>query len=313
MPSLDSLGAVLLLALALDRLFGEPPDRFHPTAWMGRTAGFLAGRPLGNRRLWGVAVFLAVAGLFSGAALAVMRSIPGGVPAVAAGAVILKLQFSWRALGEAAVAVGRAVERGELAAARERLARIVGRETGDLGEAHVLSAAVETAGENLPDSIVSPIFYYALVGAAAGLEWGIAAAVFFRAANTLDAMVGYRKDGMEELGWFSARMDDLLNLVPARVSAVLIVLASAVMWRTGRRSLDVLVRDRNAPESPNSGWPMAALAGGLGVRLEKPGGYVLGDGLAWPMRGGDVAGAAAAVDLAAGLFVIPLLGVLLGA
>ncbi len=308
---MDSLVWVLLLALVLDRLLGEPPDRFHPTAWMGRLIGFLMGHPLGNRYVWGVFMFLVVAQVFSGVALAVMQSIPEGVPAVVAGTVILKLQFSWRGLGDSARDVAEAVGRGDLMGARDALSLIVGRDTRDLDGGHILSAAVETVGENTPDSIISPLFYYALVGTAVGLEWGIAAAVFFRAANTLDAMVGYKKDGFEELGWFSARMDDLLNLVPARVSALLLVLSSALLWHTGRNSLKVLEQDRKNPASPNSGWPMAALAGGLGVRLEKAGAYVIGGGLVWPMGPEEVGRALRTVDLAVGQFVILALGVLL--
>jgi adenosylcobinamide-phosphate synthase len=153
----------------------------------------------------------------------------------------------------------RSVQRGDLAQARADLAMIVGRDTGSLDEPEIVRAAIETVSENFGDGVVAPLFYLALLGPA-----GMAA---YKAVNTLDSMVGYKNDLYRELGWASARLDDLLNYVPARLSAALIWIASGVLGMDVRRSVRVTLRDASNQPSPNSGWPEAAFAGALGVQL----------------------------------------------
>jgi adenosylcobinamide-phosphate synthase len=311
MSSLDDLAAVFLLAVALDRFFGEPSNRFHPTAWMGRLIAFFTATPVGNRYFYGMFMFTAVTVIFSGGALLIMKSLHGGIPALVAGSLILKLQFSWRALGDHARPIGELVAEGDTEGAKEGLQGIVGRDTLALDGGQIISATVESIGESTPDGIISPLFYYLFMGSLLGMGWGVAAAVFFRAASTLDSMVGYRTEELEEIGWFSAKSDDVLNYIPARLSAIFLILSSALLWRTGSQSLRVLRRDRRNPKSPNSGYPMAALAGGIGVRLEKPGSYVIGAGLLWPMGVEKVGKALRTVDLAIVLFMITSLGYLM--
>jgi adenosylcobinamide-phosphate synthase len=151
------------------------------------------------------------------------------------------------------------LERGDVPGARRALALIVGRDTQALDEAEILRAVLETVAENLNDAVVAPLFYFALAG-----PLGMAG---YKAANTLDSMVGYKNDRYREFGWAAARLDDVLNFIPARLSALLIWLAAAVIRLDVPRSVRAVWRDASKQPSPNAGYPEAALAGALGVRL----------------------------------------------
>ena len=147
----------------------------------------------------------------------------------------------------------------DLAAARERLSWIVGRDTANLSESEIIRATVETVGENLSDGIVAPLFYLALGGPV------LMAA--YKAANTLDSMVGYRDDRYRDLGWFSARADDWANWIPARLTAILVWVICLLPGFGLQRSIQVTLRDGASQPSPNAGYPEAAVAGALGVQL----------------------------------------------
>src|SRR6185436_6409500 len=163
---------------------------------------------------------------------------------------------------------------GDLPGARATLAwHLVSRPTMDLGEGEVAAATVESVAENLTDSIVAPAFLY--------LAFGLPGAMVYRAINTADAMIGYRDGALEYFGKVAARLDDVLNFVPARLGGLACVLAAGPGRAT--EAWRILRRDRLQTASPNAGWPMAAMAGALGVVLEKPDTYRLGDG-AWPAR-----------------------------
>ena len=151
------------------------------------------------------------------------------------------------------------LEAGDLRGARQKLAMIVGRDTDDLDETEILRAAIETVSENLSDAVIAPLFYLALFGPA-----GMAA---YKAINTLDSMCGYRNDRYREFGWASARMDDIANWVPARISAGLVWICALLPGFSARRSIRATLRDASNQPSPNSGYPEAAFAGALGVRL----------------------------------------------
>ncbi|MFN3324702.1 MAG: adenosylcobinamide-phosphate synthase CbiB [Bryobacteraceae bacterium] len=164
-----------------------------------------------------------------------------------------------RDLDVQSVRVVRALERSGLPAARAQLAMIVGRDTQDLDEPEILRAAIETVSENLSDGVVAPLFYLAIAG-----PLGMAA---YKAINTLDSMVGYRNERYKEFGWASARMDDVANFLPARLTAALIWLCAVLLRNDLRRSVKVTLRDAAKQPSPNSGYPEAAMAGALGIRL----------------------------------------------
>jgi adenosylcobinamide-phosphate synthase len=278
---------VLAAAIGLDLAFGEPPAALHPVVWIGRlVAAFERRAPRGSpmaELAYGAALTATVVGAAAAGAALLARAL-AGLPwarRVALLALALKPTFALRALLDAGEAVRRPLAAGDLTAAAAALRSLVSRDVSGLTPELVAAAAVESLAENASDSIVAPWLFY-LVG-------GLPAAYAYRAANTLDAMVGYR-GRYESLGKVAARLDDALNVVPARLTALLIALSSDAP----ARALAVARRDHGLTASPNAGWPMAAMAGALGVRLEKVGHYRLGDP-ARPVEAGDIGRAAAIV------------------
>ena len=186
-------------------------------------------------------------------------------------AVALASLLSVRELAAAARRVATHLRRRDLAAARASVGRdLVSRRTDALDPGRVASAAVESVAENLTDAAVAPACFY--------LVFGLAGAAVYRAVNTADAMFGYREGPLEHFGKVAARLDDALNFLPARLAAWTIVLAAALAGEHPGGALAVMCRDRSLTASPNAGWTIAAMAGALGVTLEKPGAYRLGTG-----------------------------------
>jgi adenosylcobinamide-phosphate synthase len=253
----------LLLAALLDRVFGEPRNAWHPVAWFGRACAplgpvLLRLRPAAALLAGAVAWALAV-GAVAALAWALQRWLlaqPGWL-AVPLLALALKPSFAWRMLCDEVQAVDTALAQG-LPAGRAQLARLCSRDVSALDETAVRETAIETLAENLNDSLVAPLFWFVVAG--------LPGAWAFRAANTLDAMWGYR-GRWEWAGKCAARADDLLCWLPARLTA-------ALLWLPGV-PLRMLAREARSTPSPNGGWPMAAMALRLGVRLGKPGVYVL--------------------------------------
>jgi adenosylcobinamide-phosphate synthase len=190
-----------------------------------------------------------------------------GWPGVLLLGLLLKPAFAVRALLEATAAVRDALARDDLPLAREGLRSLVSRDTAALPAPLLAAAAIESVTENTADSAVAPLLWYAL--------WGLPGAVAYRAVNTLDAMLGYRTARYEHLGKAAARLDDLANLLPARLAGLLFVLAAGNAGGERRAAWRVMRRDRRITASPNAGWTMSAAAGALGVQLEKAGHYRL--------------------------------------
>jgi adenosylcobinamide-phosphate synthase len=271
------LAAVPALAIAIDRLLGEPGLRWHPVAWMGRWLAWagerLAPRVGEQRVLSDSRVFWFAALSWCGAAAAVFAlawlfqawvlTQPVWLAALALG-LFLKPLLAWAMLHDEVLAVERAL--GEsLDAGRAQLARLVSRDVSQLSPAQVRESAIESLAENLNDSVVAPLFWFALLG--------LPGAALYRFANTADAMWGY--PGMrggrywQWAGKWAARADDVLSWLPARITALLLALTVRGL------PLRTLARQARKTPSPNSGWPMAAMSMALGVRLAKPGVYVL--------------------------------------
>ena len=209
-------------------------------------------------------------------------------------AVVLTCLLSLRGLVSAAREVASHLSRGDLAAARRSVGyHLVSRPTAELDTGRVASATVESAAENLTDGLVAPVFFF--------LAGGLAGAAVYRVVNTADAMFGYRIGPLEYFGKIAARLDDLLNLIPARLAGLSLVAGAALVAGRGQGALACLSRDRRRTASPNAGWTMSAMAGALGVTLEKPGAYRLGAGdlpiAADIERSLRVLGAAAVVSL----------------
>lgn len=271
-------GWVIPTALALDWLLGEPPNWLHPVVGIGNVAAALERRsPRGGvpALLAGVALTALTVGASAMAGWCAARlssRLPWPVALLAEG-WLLKTMLSVRALLEAGQAVERPLAEDDLHTARLAVRALVSRDPSSLTHEQLTSAAIESLAENTADSIVAPLMYYA-----AG---GLPAAFAYRAANTLDAMIGYRGQ-YEHLGKVAARLDDVLNVFPARMSSALLLAAGAIWGGTLPTGLAVTLRDHEATASPNAGWPMSTMAGLLFTRLEKPGHYVLGDDLTPP-------------------------------
>lgn len=262
----------LLIAVALDLLAGEPPSSVHPVNWVGGAITGLEGRAPReghhSRFLYGALSTLALVGGAFGAGRVVQNELDR-LPAPAGPllqALLLKPAFALGALLAAGHGVESALAAEDLHAARDALTSLVSRPTAELSAAECAAAAVESLAENTTDSVVGPWLAYALFGL--GGAWA------FRAINTLDSRWGYH-GAYEWLGRTAARLDDLAALVPARVSAILLIAGMALTGGDAGGALRALAADRGRTESPNAGWTMSAMAGGLGRRLEKRGQYVL--------------------------------------
>lgn len=267
----------LIMAFAVDVCFGELPNRWHPVGWMGKGISlFCRLTPRAGKFVSFTAGGVLVG---SGAALSAVigwqiERMIAGYPFLLAAlvqAIVLKQTFSVRALAGAARRAEAAIRRGDLPAARQQLAfHLVSRDVSQLSESQIAAATIESVAENSSDSIVAPLFYFAVAG--------LPGALLYRYVNTCDAMVGYRTERFEWLGKPAARFDDFLNLIPARLTAVLILAVSGAIAQQPRVGWGVWLRDRRATASPNAGQPMSAAAGVLGVELEKVGYYRLGRG-----------------------------------
>jgi adenosylcobinamide-phosphate synthase len=281
------LAAGLLIGTTLDALVPDP-RRGHPVAIFGTAAGAVEQRSYADSRPRGIAF----AGGCVGAAIALGAALPNGTLTVAAS--------TWAVLGgrslrrEARIVADR-LGRDDFDAARTQVRNLVGRDPAALDAAGIARAAVESVAENTSDAIVAPLFWGAVAG--------VPGLLGYRAANTLDAMVGHRTPRYVNFGWAAARLDDLANLVPARLTAGLVALGS----RRVRRTLRVALRDGHRHPSPNAGYAEAAYAGALGLRLGGRNVYAgrvehrpeLGDGA--PPRPEDISRAA---DLCAMVTVV---------
>jgi adenosylcobinamide-phosphate synthase len=282
MPHLPSEMIVVWLAVLIDVLWGEPPNALHPVAWMGSAiAAFRRHAPKQGRWrpfLAGAAFVLAGACTVFAVGAAVVAVLPGLPVAFAmlGEALVLKLMFSLRGLARAGHIVREALQSGDLPGARSLLGwHLVSRDTSALDESQVTAATIESLAENTGDSFVAPLLFYAVAG--------IPGAMAYRFLNTCDAILGYRDQEREWLGKSAARLDDLVNLIPARVTAWFIIAAGMLLGRNPADAAGIWLRDRARTASPNAGHPMSAAAGVLGVELEKAGHYRLGSGQRAPI------------------------------
>jgi adenosylcobinamide-phosphate synthase len=260
----------IVLALLIDRCWGEPPARIHPVVWMGnylkRVGRGLPDRSPGWAFILGAAFWLAGVVLVAaayGAAAFLFTKLPPWLN-ISLTALVLKPLFALRMLltevGAVEQSLGASIDSG-----RARLAMIVSRDTTQLDSYEIRESSLESLSENLSDSVVAPLLWFAL--------FGLPGAAVYRFANTADAMWGYRGQ-WEWAGKFAARADDVLNFIPARITAVGLLLAGPNRVFGLRR----LPREAARTASPNSGWPMGALALSLNIRLRKPLTYELNAG-----------------------------------
>lgn len=264
MPSLPEHTAVVLAAVLLDLVLGDPRCLPHPVVAIGRLISLLEPvlrRAVPKARLAGVALLALTVGISSGAAWLILFLAQKVSPVAG---FIAAVYLSWvclaaRSLHLESARVAQALRAGDLSDARVALSYIVGRETQDLDEPEIVRGAVETVAENTGDGVIAPLFYLMLGGPVL--------AVAYKAVNTLDSMVGYKNERYLHFGWASARFDDLANWLPARLTALLMVLVAPICGLSGSGAWRMARRDGRNHSSPNSGFPEAAAAGALGVRL----------------------------------------------
>jgi adenosylcobinamide-phosphate synthase len=261
---------LLLIAVGLDLLFGDPRFLHHPVVYIGRLINFLETGlrgTLNNRYLAGILLCVTVL-VVSGGVTAVLLWLSGEIHPLLQSAMAIYLAFTTlalRQLHKESREVVAFVKVGDLDNARRSLSLIVGRETAHLKEEEILCACIETVAENTSDGVIAPLFYLFLGGPVL--------AMLYKATNTLDSMVGYRDDHFREMGRASARFDDLLNLIPARLTGLLMAVAAIPIGLNGWSALKVMLRDARKTSSPNSGFPESAAAGALGIQLGGPAVY----------------------------------------
>jgi len=291
---------ILLLAVGIDGLFGEPPRLIHPVVWMGKAVSFWErfaltshpspdsgrggrGSPFSpfspspssgegrvRQLVYGAVMVLLTIFIFAWPVYFLLLYVSkiSLMAYIIIAALLLKSAFSFRELRETALKIKVLLAGDNLKEARAKLPALVSRETQSLGKPALVSAAVESVAENTCDSFVAPLFYFLLLG--------VPGAVAYRVVNTVDAMIGYHGE-YEYFGKFAAKLDDVLNFIPARISGLLLVMAAYLSRRAGKRAWQVMLQEHGRTESPNAGWPMSAAAGALEVRLEKANCYSLGD------------------------------------
>jgi len=254
-------------AYVADMVLGDPPGYPHPVKLIGRAIAFLEKRslqrvrPPWKQRLLGAAL---AAGIVSGAGVltwATIRMVGWVHPIFSTVATIFfaYTTLATRNLYDEVKSVLTTLRQGSLSRARKEVGFLVGRDTDQLDEKEVCRALIETVSENTSDGIVAPLFYLVIGGPPLAMA--------YKALNTLDSMIGYRNERYRYFGWASAKGDDLANLVPARLTALLFVLASFILRKDWKKAWRVAVRDGRKHSSPNSGYPEAAVAGALGVQL----------------------------------------------
>jgi adenosylcobinamide-phosphate synthase len=262
--------AVLCAAILLDLALGDPRWLPHPVVLIGRLISILDTllyRLTWHKRLTGILLLAVTAGA-AGTATWLLIRISFWLSPLAGllgSAVISYTCLAARSLHRESALVANSLIAGDIVEARRYLSRIVGRDTDSLDEPAIWRALIETVAENTSDGIVAPLFWLTLTGPVG--------CMVYKAVSTLDSMVGYRNERYLDFGWASARMDDLLNFVPARLTALLMILVAPLARLSLNGALTVTLRDRLNHPSPNSGHPEAAAAGALGVQLGGPASY----------------------------------------
>ncbi len=259
---------IAMAAFFLDTVLGDPQTRWHPVAVLGRLIAFLEKLlypPRGSdtqKFAMGsllTLLVLCISYAFAEGLLLVARQLPVAWGAYVVSVILLYFCISPRMLAKAGQDIYALLVKGDIAAAREHVGYIVGRDTAELDEADAARAAIETVAENTVDGVIAPLFFFALGGAPL--------AVLYRAANTMDSMLGYKNERYLYFGRMAARVDDVLNFVPARMTGILFVMAAFLLGYDGRNALNILVRDAAGHPSPNGGHAEAPVAGALHIRL----------------------------------------------
>ena len=263
---------IILAAIIIDLVFGELPSQIHPVVIMGKFIdifkGFLTKH---NSKLAGAIFTILMIVVFVTAFFMIIQLFTFNyLIYLLISAIILSTTFAIKVLLNSAEHVKNDLNQ-DIETARKSVSYLVSRDTSELSSEELVSATVESLTENITDSVVSPIFYTFIFGVLGG--------VTCRVINTLDAMVGYKNPENIKIGWFPAKLDDIMNYIPARVTGILVTLAALLLRFDWKSSYKIMMRDARRTPSPNSGYPMAAAAGALGIKLKKIGCYEIGDSI----------------------------------
>ncbi|WP_066301754.1 adenosylcobinamide-phosphate synthase CbiB [Bacillus sp. FJAT-29937] len=253
----------LTIAVLIDLVVGDPPNWPHPVKWMGSFIYKLdkSWNKGSLRRLKGTAMLFTVlltVGVISLLLVSFFYRIHP-IAGIFVEAILISTAIAQKSLKEAALTVYDPLKRGDLAEARHKLSYIVGRDTDRLDEPEIVRGTVETVAENTSDGITAPLFW-ALIG-------GAPLALMYRAINTCDSMVGYRNEKYEDFGWASARIDDVVNWIPSRLTSVCMLFGNRSVHTSKKKVREMILRDAKKHPSPNSGWGEASVAGLLGIQL----------------------------------------------
>ena len=272
---------IVAFALGIDFVFGDPKNKYHPTAWIGTLIAKLT--PLAKNqntyveKLGGIFVVAITVGvvvtLLSILDTGISLLTTDWVTIVVSGVVVvilLKTTIAIRGMEKHVKAVLESLDQNNLDMARTNLSMIVKRNTKNLDKNHVISGVLESISENTVDGVTGPLFYFAL--------FGLPGAFVYRVINTVDSMIGYKTDIFKNIGWFGATCDTILNYIPSRLTGLVMIISAAILQNNWKESYKIMIRDGKKTESPNAGYPMAALAGALETKFEKINHYKLGNG-----------------------------------
>ena len=272
---------VVGIAMILDFTFGDPKNKYHPTAWIG---GFIAKltsiaknqNPV-IERIGGILIVTTTSIIVISLLLTLNIGVSlisvdfvSLIVSIIVGGLLLKTTIAIRGMEKHAKAVLESLDQGNLDMAKSNLSMIVKRNTKNLDKNHVISGVLESISENTVDGITGPLFYYSL--------FGLPGAFVYRVINTADSMIGYKTDIFKNIGWFGATCDTIMNFVPSRLTGLVTIISAAILQNNWKESYRIMMRDGKKTESHNAGYPMAALAGALETKFEKINHYELGDG-----------------------------------
>lgn len=272
---------IVIFALILDLIIGDPKNKFHPTSWIGILIAKIVPRIKNEsafkEKLGGILLVVLVTSFVS--SLLVLLNF--GIQNISIefiqvsviiiiGIILLKSTIAIKGMEKHAMAVIDSLEKNDLGAARNNLSMIVKRKTTNLDKNHVLSGTLESISENTVDGVTGPLFYFTF--------FGIIGAFVYRIVNTIDSMIGYKTNIFKNVGWFGANCDKILNYIPARITSIMMIIAAMILGFDWKKSYKIMRRDAKNTESPNAGYPMSVLAGALGTKFEKINHYSVGDG-----------------------------------
>lgn len=269
------------IALFLDFKFGDPKNKYHPTAWIGILIAKLT--PIAKNeysiveKFGGIFIIVIISSLVIllffilqiGISLISLDYI-SLIVSIIIGGLLLKTTIAIRGMEKHAKIVIESIDEDNLDKARSCLSMIVKRNTKNLDKNHIISGVLESISENTVDGITGPLFYYAF--------FGLSGAFVYRVINTADSMIGYKTEIFKNIGWFAATCDSILNYIPSRLTGLVMIISSILLQNNWRESYKIMMRDGKKTESHNAGYPMAALAGALETKFEKINYYKLGDG-----------------------------------